>query len=338
MGAPSARRWATVAVLLLAGTLAGCATTHPRDPLEPVNRAIYHFNDGIDTVVLKPIASGYREIFPQFVRTGVSNFFSNIDDINVIINNLLQLKIPEALSDIGRFALNTTVGILGLFDVATHFGLEKHNEDFGQTLGYWGIGSGPYLVLPILGPSSFRDGIGRWLDSRVDLVWREDHIRTRNQFVATRAVSDRARLIESERVMEAAAIDRYAFLRDAYLQRRRNLVYDGNPPPEPDDEEFLPPRPQSEAEPAIYSVLVDQYGAVVAGDPQAVSGLVFQPRASPAVPPEQRVPAARANPSSATQARPPGGGGNGGDTGASGPSAERGRVVHVWLPSSDPRH
>ena len=265
-----ARHLVTAALMVVVGVLSGCAHQNMRDPLEPLNRGIYTFNDAVDKAVLKPVATGYRAVLPQLVRTGVSNFFSNLDDITVIVNNLLQLKIPQAVSDTGRFVINTTIGVLGLFDVATHFGLEKHNEDFGQTLGYWGLGSGPYLVLPFLGPSSFRDGVGRLVDKQTDVVVNLDHIRTRNQFWGTRVINTREQLLDSEKVLDAAAIDRYAFIRDAYLQRRRNLVYDGNPPPDPDDA-LLDEKPRSELPVPSVSILVDRFGGVVAGAPSEAS-------------------------------------------------------------------
>lgn len=258
------QKWIAASLLILASVLSGCAHHNVRDPLEPLNRGIYTFNDAVDKAVVKPLAQGYRAVLPQVVQTGISNFFSNLDDITVILNNLLQLKIPQAVSDTGRFVINSTIGLLGFIDVATHFGLEKHNEDFGQTLGYWGIGNGPYLVLPFLGPSSLRDGVGRWVDVRTDPVRWEDHIRTRNQLMVTRLLSTRARLLDSEKVLDAAAIDRYAFIRDAYLQRRRSLVFDGNPPPEKEDEDFNS-KPSSEAAPGLGAVLIDQYGGIVAG-------------------------------------------------------------------------
>jgi phospholipid-binding lipoprotein MlaA len=257
--------------LLLAG-VSGCATNNPRDPLEPLNRGIYAFNDGLDTVILKPVAQGYRAVLPQFVRTSIGNFFSNLDDITVIANGILQFKIPQAVSDLGRFLINSTIGLLGFLDVATELGLEKHNEDFGQTLGYWGIGSGPYLVLPFFGPSSFRDALGRWVDSFTDVVWQEDHIRTRNQVYGTRAIDNRARLLDTEKVLQTAAIDEYAFIRDAYLQRRRNLIYDGNPPPEPEDDEPAA-KPRGRVDPELKTVLVDQFGQVVAGSEPATGGI-----------------------------------------------------------------
>jgi phospholipid-binding lipoprotein MlaA len=227
--------------------LGGCATNgNPRDPLEPLNRGIYQFNDGADRFLIKPLAEAYRYVLPQFVRTGVGNFFSNLNDVIVALNNLLQGKLANAASDIGRLVLNSTAGLAGLFDVATEAGLEKHNEDFGQTLGYWGIGDGPYIVLPILGPSSLRDGFG-WVGDvytwPVTYIERTD---VRNSLTGLRIVSGRADLLEASRILETAALDPYEFVRDAYLQRRRNLVYDGNPPPDDDDAE-TPAEPKPDA-------------------------------------------------------------------------------------------
>ena len=175
-----AMRALALTLLLPLFLLGGCATTNPSDPLEPMNRAIYSFNDGVDTAIFKPLAQGYRAVLPSFVRNGISNFFSNINDVLIALNNLLQGKISNAVSDVGRVLVNTTVGVGGLFDVATNFGLEKHNEDFGQTLGYWGIADGPYLVLPLLGPSNFRDALGRIVDVKTDPVGYVNHIRARN--------------------------------------------------------------------------------------------------------------------------------------------------------------
>jgi phospholipid-binding lipoprotein MlaA len=264
---------AAILALLLVN-ISGCATTNPRDPLEPFNRGVYAFNDGLDTVLLKPVAQGYRAVLPQIVRTGIGNFFSNLDDITVFVNNVLQMKVAQAASDLGRLVVNSTIGLLGLVDVATQLGMEKHNEDFGQTLGYWGIGSGPYLVLPFFGPSSFRDALGRWADSYTDVVWQQDHIRTRNQFYGLRVVDNRSRLLDTEKVLQTAAIDEYSFVRDAYLQRRRNLVYDGNPPPEEDEEPA--PKPRSNVEPELKTVLVDQFGRIVAGGEPTTGGIAPQ--------------------------------------------------------------
>jgi phospholipid-binding lipoprotein MlaA len=220
------------ALVMLAVTLSGCATNDPRDPLEPLNRGIYKFNDTVDKAVTKPIAQGYRAVLPSPVRTSVTNFFSNIDDIFVTANNLLQFKIHSAASDFARLVTNTTFGIGGLFDVATSFGLEKHNEDFGQTLGYWGAGDGAFLMLPLLGPSDVRDAIGTGVQGYLNPVWNLNDVALRNSLTGLNVVDDRANLLDAEKVLDEAALDPYTFLRDAYLQQRRSLVYDGNPPRE----------------------------------------------------------------------------------------------------------
>jgi phospholipid-binding lipoprotein MlaA len=249
-----------VALLVALAVLGGCASTgNPRDPFEPLNRGIYHFNDGVDTVLLKPAAEVYRGVLPQFVRTGVSNFYSNINDVIVALNNLLQAKFLNAVSDVGRIVVNTTAGVLGVLDVATHIGLEKHDEDFGQTLGYWGIGPGPYLVIPLLGPSSVRDAIGRFVDFKTDPITYVDPSRDRNILWGVRFVNRRSELLETSKILETAALDPYEFLRDAYLQRRRSLVYDGSPPPDKDDTPDVRIKPRSEGpDDGSFPVAVDQ--------------------------------------------------------------------------------
>ncbi len=222
----------SAALISLAFLLTGCATNDPRDPLEPLNRGIYHFNDTVDKAVMKPIAQGYRFVLPKPIRTGVSNVFSNVDDLFVTANQLLQGKIQTAASDFARLLANTTLGIGGIFDVATSFGLEKHDEDLGQTLGYWGIGDGPFLMIPLTGPSTVRDAIGSAVQFYYDPVWNIDNVATRNSLAGLRVVSDRANLLDAEKVLDEAALDPYTFLRDAYLQQRRSLIYDGNPPRE----------------------------------------------------------------------------------------------------------
>lgn len=213
---------------------AGCASSgNPRDPLEPVNRAVYGFNDGFDRAIAKPVAQGYKALVPDLVRTGVGNFFSNLEDLWIAANNLLQGKVATAADDFGRFFLNSTFGFFGVLDFASEVGLEKHNEDFGQTLAHWGVGSGPYLVLPFMGPSTVRDALGRLVvDSQADFVIQADHVPTRNSLFALRVVDTRADLLDASRVLEEAALDKYNFVRDAFLQRRRNLIFDGNPPKE----------------------------------------------------------------------------------------------------------
>ena len=231
------RRFLGLSLLTALVGLGGCATTGgtPGNPLVGYNRAMFGFSDGVDKAIIKPVASGYKTVMPEFARTGVTNFFANLGDLWIGINNILQGKVGAGVSDFGRFAMNTTVGILGLFDVASNAGLEKHNEDFGQTLGRWGVGSGAYVVLPILGPSSVRDGISLLaLDWRGDPLWYVGNIPTRNELVGVRAVDNRANLLDLSRLAEEAALDHYAYVRDAFLQRRRSLIYDGDPLPEPD--------------------------------------------------------------------------------------------------------
>jgi phospholipid-binding lipoprotein MlaA len=194
------------------------------DPWEGFNRAMFSFNDTLDRYALKPAAQGYKAITPDLVETGVSNFFGNLSDIGSMVNNLLQLKGNAAGQDLGRVIFNSTVGLGGVIDIATPMGLPEHNEDFGQTLGYWGVDTGPYLVLPLLGPSNIRDGIGRIPDSMVDPVGEVNPIRTRNQLTALRIIDTRAGLFAAEELLTG---DGYTAMRDAYMQRREFLVNDG---------------------------------------------------------------------------------------------------------------
>lgn len=226
-----------VLLALIAFAVSGCASTSGnRDPFEPVNRRIYQVNDAVDNALLKPVAIGYQTIVPTAMQDGVGNFFSNINDVIVVVNDLLQGKFSQGLSDTGRFLVNSTVGLLGLVDVGTRIGLTKHNEDFGQTLGYWGLEPGPYLVLPLFGPSNMRDGVGLVADFALDVVSYLNNVPLRNALTGVRTVDTRADFLRAGDVLEQASLDRYTFLRDAYLQRRRNLVYDGSPPLEPLEE------------------------------------------------------------------------------------------------------
>ena len=181
---------------------AGCAGTPANDPLEPVNRAVFKFNDGLDRVLLQPVAKGYRSALPQPVRHGVGNFFGNLGEPLIAFNNLLQGKFDQSMTEVARFGTNSVFGIFGLIDVATSLGIEKHNEDFGQTLGRWGVGGGPYLVLPVLGPSTLRDGVALMVDFRANRSLEIDHIPTRNTLTALRLVDRRAALLYASLILE----------------------------------------------------------------------------------------------------------------------------------------
>lgn len=298
------------AVLISFGLVAGgCASNgDPRDPLEPMNRAIYHFNDGVDHLLIAPAAELYQgRMIPQFVRNGLRNFFSNINDVIVMVNDVLQGKFEDAESDLGRIVINSTAGILGFRDVATDAGLVKHQEDFGQTLGVWGFDDGPYLVLPILGPSNVRDTFG-WVGDIY--TWPITYVKpnhTRNTLAAVRFVGIRADLLAASRVLEAAALDPYAFTRDAYLQRRRNLVYDGRPPREREEPEEKPKPGVSDSGdgPSFAGPFRDFY--TLAPDSASPKSLRLEPTSSDA-----------GEPAGATGEQP----------------ATKAKVVRVWLPSS----
>lgn len=194
------------------------------DPWEPVNMRVHVFNDFMDRNLLRPVANGYIRYVPQFARKGVNNFFSNINDISVLANNVLQLKLEAAASDTGRLLLNTTLGIGGLFDVASGVGFIKNEEDFGQTLGYWGVPAGPYMVLPLFGPSTLRDSIGFSIDTTTNPLNHRDEIALRNAAFVLQQIDRRVEAIAVESIMSG---DPYIFTREAYLQRREYLVNDG---------------------------------------------------------------------------------------------------------------
>jgi phospholipid-binding lipoprotein MlaA len=197
---------------------------------------MFTVNDALDQAVLKPVAETYVKVVPAFAQEGVSNFFANLDDIGTGLNNILQGKVAEGASDLGRFAVNTVFGIAGLWDVATPMGLEKHNEDFGQTLAWWGMPSGPYFIIPFLGPSTLRDAPARYVDPNFAYNRAIDPVSLRNSLFVTDIIQERAGLLKAERIVDEAALDKYSFVRDAWLQRRRNQVYDGRPPRDPEDE------------------------------------------------------------------------------------------------------
>ncbi len=227
---------------LFISLLAGCAATpasyETSDPLERYNRTIYSFNEKVDKYVAKPVAKVYQAVTPDFVDKGVTNFFNNLDDVTTLVNNLLQAKPEAALTDLGRITINSSLGLFGLVDVATAFQLEKHDEDFGQTLGYWGLAPGAYIVLPFWGPSTVRDSIGLGGDYFTEPYTHIDDPRLKNELFALEVIDTRADLLSASRILEQSTFDPYAFLRDAYLQQRRNQVFDGNPPPSP-EEDFL---------------------------------------------------------------------------------------------------
>lgn len=227
------RRLAGAGLLLAAALLSGCATGPNRtahDPFEPFNRSMSRFNDNVDAAVLKPVATAYRQATPAMVRTGVSNFFGNLSDAWSVVNNVLQLKIQYAAETFIRVNMNTFLGLGGILDVASEFNIERHKEDFGQTLGRWGVPAGPYLVLPLLGPSTVRDAAAFSLDRRGDLVREVTPASARNSIYLLRGVNTRSNLLRASTVLDEVALDKYSFTRDVFLQRRRAELYDGNPP------------------------------------------------------------------------------------------------------------
>ncbi|MBP0639040.1 VacJ family lipoprotein [Cupriavidus sp. AcVe19-6a] len=280
----AARRPAAGLMAAAAALLAGCATgptANPKDPLEPFNREVSKINEDFDKGILRPVAEVYADYMPTPVQRAVENFFSNVSDVYSAVNNLLQGKPTRAAEDSMRVAMNSVLGLGGLIDIATPAGLPKYKEDFGQTLGVWGVPPGPYLVLPLFGPSSVRDTGGMLVDRQFDPSAYLDPVSLRNSLVGVRIVAGRAQLLGASNLLEQAALDKYSFLRDSYLQRRQYLVYDGNPPDaEADSDEAAPAAPD----------------ASEGGKPEA-----------PAVPqtPAQPAPAAQPADASAPAAAPP---------------------------------
>ena len=243
--------WAAIAAMALT---VGCATgpnANPADPLEPFNRTVYNFNDGLDRAILKPVATGYAKVTPQPVRNGVTNFFANLSDVWSLVNNVLQAKPREASDMLFRVTSNTLWGIGGLFDVASEMGIERHREDFGLTLGHYGMPSGAYLVLPLLGPSTVRDAVGTVVDSQGDIVAGAKNVPTRNTGMVLRVVNGRANLLQAGDLLEQAALDKYSFSRDLYLQRRASLI---GGKPENEERFDLPETPAGAAKPAATPV------------------------------------------------------------------------------------
>jgi len=250
--------------LLLSSALlmGGCATTNahnPDDPLEGFNRSMFEFNDTVDRVALKPAATAYHDHLPSFVQTGIGNFFGNIEDVWTMVNNFLQGKVESGANDFMRVAVNTVLGFGGVLDIASEAGLQKHKEDFGQTLGKWGVGSGPYVVLPLFGPSTVRDTAALPVDISGDLWSYTTPVDVRNTGAVIRLVDQRAALLNASGLLEDAALDRYSFVRSAYLQRRESMVHDGRnvdaPAPETEEQDApvqsKPVGPQSDAAPVM---------------------------------------------------------------------------------------
>ena len=224
--------------------LVGCASIpagvepSPRDPWEPFNRSVFEFNEGLDTYLLKPVVAAYRFILPEIVREGIYNFFSNYSDIYTALQNLLQGKPDYAFNDLMRVAVNTLFGVGGLLDVATPGGLEKHKEDWGQTFGVWGVPSGPYVVLPFFGPSTVRDTFGTAADLETDYLFKYvPDVGLRNSITGLRVINARNTFYEAGDLLDGAALDKYSFIRDAYLQRREYQINEGRN----DEEPLMPP-------------------------------------------------------------------------------------------------
>ncbi|WP_322993111.1 VacJ family lipoprotein [Limnohabitans sp.] len=219
-----------IGCVLLLQACASVKNADVRDPWEPMNRSVYNFNEALDNAAIKPVAKAYTAVLPSPVRTGIHNFVGNLGDVWTLANTALQLKLQATAETFMRITVNTVFGLGGVLDVATEMRLEKRKEDFGQTLGYWGVKPGPYVVLPVLGPSTLRDALATPLDMQGDVTQQFNDQATRHVLTVTRVLDVRSSLLESLDVIKAAALDPYSFVRDAYLQKRENDVHDGNPP------------------------------------------------------------------------------------------------------------
>jgi phospholipid-binding lipoprotein MlaA len=239
-----ASRFKRLVLLSMACLFVGCASIpagvepSPRDPWESFNRSVFEFNEGLDKYLLKPVVAAYRFILPEIVRDGIYNFFSNYSDIYTALQNLLQGKPDLAFNDLMRVAVNTIFGLGGLMDVATPGGLPKHKEDWGQTFGVWGVPSGPYLVLPFFGPSTIRDTFGTAADLETDYLFKYiPDVGLRNSITGLRVINARNTFYEAGDLLDGAALDKYSFIRDAYLQRREYQINEGRN----DEEPLMPP-------------------------------------------------------------------------------------------------
>ena len=240
----SPRRFHLAVLAVFATLMVGCASVpanNPRDPWESYNRSMTAINDKLDAAVLKPVAIVYVKVTPSLVRTGVSNFFVNLGEPWTALNALLQLKGEAAMETIMRFSVNTFFGLGGLLDIAGEMGMERHRQDFGQTLGVWGVPSGPYFVLPVYGASTVRDAAAFSIETAADPLTNETNLTLKDSLTILRALDLRANLLRAGNVLQAAALDKYTFTRDIFLQRRDNLVFDGRDPPDPDEKLDKPP-------------------------------------------------------------------------------------------------
>jgi phospholipid-binding lipoprotein MlaA len=238
LNVPPLRFRSLPAALIVIAILSGCATTNKKDPLEPMNRMVFAVNKATDTALITPVATIYTRLTPQFLRTGLSNMVNNMRDVITVVNGTLQFKFGQAARDLERVVINTVFGAVGFFDLASRDGLTRNREDFGQTLAVWGVPSGPYLVLPLVGPSTFRDGVGVGVDIFLyPPTWLIGDVRASNIIYGATIVVLRADALEAQEFVSEAAVDEYSFVREAFLQQRRNLIWDGNPPREDFDDD-----------------------------------------------------------------------------------------------------
>ncbi len=245
-----ASRWGVLVVLAMLQACASVPYKDPRDPMESWNRSVFSFNDSVDRAVVKPVATAYQKILPHWVRTGIGNFFTNLDDVWSLVNNALQLRGRDTADSFGRVMVNTTMGLGGILDVAGEMGMERHPANFGLTLGRWGVGPGPFVVLPLLGSSTLRDTLALPVDRQGNLLNEVQDVPTRDALTILNVIDTRATYLRAGDVVDGAALDKYSFTRDAYLQRRRNQVYDGNPPDEDTTSSDAPSVPAAPATPA----------------------------------------------------------------------------------------